>query len=102
MLEIRGVKNIDRFDRKCSLDHESDLKSYKEDLEAFLEAFKIGNSNEVELKSHLFTIGELLIQSVIDTIDYYILLVDKGKIKEADAENIIIGQGHHRVFAISP
>ena len=101
MLKKRKVINIKRFDRKCSLDHESDMKSYKKDLESFLEVFHSGSNKEIGAKSNLFLRGEVLIKSVIDTIDYFDLLVNKGEITVGDAENIVIGQGHHRVLSIA-
>jgi len=100
MLIKRGFHNIERFDSDCRLDHESDLESYRLDLEVLLAIFAEGDSDEFGEYRPLFNKCYELILSIIGIISWYEKALRKKKITLEKAMDIVIGQGHHRVLAV--
>jgi ubiquinone/menaquinone biosynthesis C-methylase UbiE len=99
MLKARGFHHLQRWGVQCRLDHEADLETYRNDLEALLAIFAAGNEAEFEAHRRLFQLGHTAIQSTVDTIRWFEGAVQQGIVSSETAFNQVIGQGHHRVLA---
>tara|TARA_B100000686_G_C16802020_1_gene986778 strand:+ start:5584 stop:6552 length:969 start_codon:yes stop_codon:yes gene_type:complete len=101
-LETRGLGNIKRWGIDCRLDHEQNLKSYRQDLESLLAIFSVNIKTLVDVEpyiSQLFISGRNIIKSTIDVILTFENSVSRDEISLESAMNIVIGQGHHRIIA---
>ena len=101
MLERRGFTDIRRWGPEARLDHEHNLAEYRLDLESLRDMWAAGTSDDFGAGDlmDLFRQGLALSQATIDTISWFEGQVGAGKAKEAEAMEIVIGQGHHRLFA---
>ena len=100
MLKKRGFQEIDRWGPQCRLDHEADLESYRNDLEALLAIFQAGDHQDFGKLRLLFQAGRTGIQATIDAVRWFEDSVARGEISLEAAMNHVIGQGHHRVLAV--
>lgn len=100
MLCERGFTTIKRWGAEARLDHESDLASYRQDLEALAALFMSGDCEEFNEKRTLFRAGFHAVRAAIDTVLYFEEAVAGKKMKMDDAMANVIGQGHHRVLAV--
>jgi ubiquinone/menaquinone biosynthesis C-methylase UbiE len=99
MLEKRGYQRIERWGAQARLDHEHGLSDYREDLEHLAAMFARGAGDGREL-ADLYAQGCTMVRAVIDTIRWFESQVAERRIGEAEAMQIVIGQGHHRVLAV--
>lgn len=101
MLEKRGFEDIKRWEPEARLDHEHSLKDYREDLESLCSLFEAGMSDNFKAGKiqELFKQGYAMNKAAIDTVRWFEKEVAAGKSKEKDAMKMVVGQGHHRVFA---
>jgi hypothetical protein len=100
MLEKRGLHDIQRWSSECRLDHETDLESYRKDLEALSAIFAAGRNGDFGLEKLLFQAGHKATCSIIDSIRWFEDAVQRGEMSAETAMNQVIGQGHHRVMAV--
>jgi len=98
MLEKRGYTGIQRWDEAARLDHEHSLRDYREDLESLESMFAQGTGIDSEL-NELYRQGQVLVRGVIDTVAWFENEVAEKRTTEAEAMEIVIGQGHHRVLS---
>lgn len=98
MLQTRGGTQIHRWGPECRLDHESDLKSYREDIESLLSIFSAGSDNSFGLNAPLFQQGLQAVQATVNTVLLFEDEVQRGHISSSEAMDFVIGQGHHRVL----
>jgi ubiquinone/menaquinone biosynthesis C-methylase UbiE len=98
MLERRGYRQIERWGDQARLDHEHSLANYREDLQSLATMFAFG-ARRGDDTATLFGQGHGLIEGVIDTIRWFEHQVEAGRSSEAEAMQLVIGQGHHRVLA---
>ena len=99
MLNKRGFHSVERLGSDCRLDHESDLKSYRKDLESLSKVFIAGDSQAFGDNRNFFRCGYNAIQSILETIRWFEDAVGRDLISSMVAMNYVIGQGNHRVFA---
>jgi ubiquinone/menaquinone biosynthesis C-methylase UbiE len=100
MLKKRGFHKIDRWGPQCRLDHEADLESYRNDLEALLAIFQAGDHQDFGKSRPLFQAGRAGVQATIDSIRWFEDSVARGETPSETAMSHVIGQGHHRVLAV--
>lgn len=100
MLQRRGFRTITRWGSECRLDHEADLRSYREDLEALAAIFAAGDCEEFGTDRMLFQAGYQAARATIDSIRSAEAKVEEGAMPVDTAMQHIIGQGHHRVLAV--
>lgn len=101
LLQDKGFTNVERWE-KGRLDHEEDFESYINDLYGLYELFRAAAGVSVHsLIPHMELIqkGKQLCGSVLDYVRSTVSLFQEGKLSEAQARMIIIGQGHHRIIA---
>ena len=98
MLERRGYRPIERWGDQARLDHEQSLEDYREDLQSLATMFELGARGSDDIAS-LFGHAHRLVEDVIATIRWFEREVQTGRSSEADAMQLVIGQGHHRVLA---
>jgi ubiquinone/menaquinone biosynthesis C-methylase UbiE len=99
MLRKRGFIEINRWGDETRLDHEASLRDYREDLESLLAIFAAGDSAEFGEDAALFSLGRRGVEATVDTVQQFEKDVAEGRIDRHSAENLIMGQGHHRVLA---
>jgi SAM-dependent methyltransferase len=99
MLEARGMTSIDRWGDHVRLDHEHDLTAYRADLSSLRVLFAAGLAISSGLKRDLFEQGTRMIDGTLASIDAVVLSVSEDGLTEQRAKQLVIGQGHHRVFA---
>lgn len=101
MLERRGLTAISRWGQDTRLDHEQDLAAYRRDLEILHRMWAAGAEpkNGSGRYDPLFSQGLALTEAAIDTIAEFERRVGARAISREHAEQIVIGQGHHRLFA---
>lgn len=100
MLRRRGFEHIQRWGPACRLDHEMDLKSYREDLQCFRDTFAAGeDEGQFGSKAGLFAQGRAALDGALNIIRWYEAAVAAGEMTLEAAMNETIGQGHHRVLA---
>jgi ubiquinone/menaquinone biosynthesis C-methylase UbiE len=83
-------------------DHEESIEDYRKDLNGFHQLFEGGKSIKADLSQleyDLFDSGSKIIQGVLDTIERTQEAIDRNEISYASGMKILIGQGHHRLFA---
>jgi ubiquinone/menaquinone biosynthesis C-methylase UbiE len=100
MLRQRGFQQIQRWSPECRLDHEADLASYREDLEALLALFIAGENDDFGEYRDLFAAGRLATEATVRAVRWFEEAVQQRKISAEAAMNHVIGQGHHRVLAV--
>ncbi len=100
MLRERNFLEIQRWGPVCRLDHETNLETYRQDLEALLSLFAAGADGQPGPNSALFKAGQKAIKSTMDGIRWFENAVCQGHIPLNEAMDRVIGQGHHRVMAV--
>jgi ubiquinone/menaquinone biosynthesis C-methylase UbiE len=100
MLSERGFTTIKRWGTEARLDHESDLNSYRNDLEALGALFMSGDCEEFKEKRSLFRAGFHAVKATIETVLYFEQAVASNKMTIDEAMANVIGQGHHRVVSV--
>lgn len=100
MLKRRGFHQIQRWGPECRLDHEADLESYRQDLEALLTIFVAGDSEYFGVCRPLLHAGRTAVQATIDVIRSFEDAVQRQEVSSETAMHHVIGQGHHRVMAM--
>ena len=101
-LETRGFGDLKRWGINCMLDHESNLESYRQDLESLLKIFSVNTDALVDVRSdisELFMFARNIVQSTVDVILSFENSLNRDEISLESAMDIVIGQGHHRVIA---
>ena len=98
MLERRGYGQIERWGDEARLDHEQSLEDYRQDLQSLATMFQLGARGSDDCAA-LFQHCQRLVEGVIDTVRWFEGQVATGKSTEAEAMQLVIGQGHHRVLA---
>jgi SAM-dependent methyltransferase len=102
MLTSRGFGNIERWGPECRLDHEADLESYREDLEALAAVFGVDTDGDSALGGQdkpVFEVARVAVEATIDVICWFEDAVKRGDVSLDSAMSRVIGQGHHRVMA---
>lgn len=100
MLANRGFHQIQRWGVECRLDHEADLPSYRDDLEALGAIFTAGANGEFGARNALFEIGCEGVRRTVDAVKWFGDAVRRGELSNDAAMERVIGQGHHRVLAV--
>lgn len=96
-----GFDRIERW-QKGRLDHEENLKAYREDLEGLLALWDAGaHVDDPEIKAHRerFLAGSQAVQACVSIVRQAEADVESGNRTEVEAMQNIIGQGHHRLLA---
>ena len=95
-LSDAGLGDFQRWPAAARLDHEHDLKAYRDDLRALHAIFVAGT----EAGLHpLFAQASELTRGTLSAIGWYIEEVAAGRMSELEAMDHVIGQGHHRLIA---
>jgi ubiquinone/menaquinone biosynthesis C-methylase UbiE len=97
MLEKHQLTGISRWPKTARLDHEQDLGSYRADLETLGRMWEAGA--DIGIDEELFRVALALTRATIETIAGLEHQVEAGAISRNHAETVVIGQGHHRLFA---
>ena len=100
MLKERGFRQIQRWSSECRLDHETDLESYRKDIEALLALLRAGEIDGFGEYRDLFAAGRSATEATVRTIRWFEEAVQQQQISAEAAMNRVIGQGHHRVLAV--
>jgi ubiquinone/menaquinone biosynthesis C-methylase UbiE len=100
MLRHRGLGEITRWGPEARLDHEHSLRDYREDLEVLVQLLAGGTSSENGGKATLFRQAHAMARAVVDTIAWFEEEVASGRMTDTAAMELVIGQGHHRLFAV--
>lgn len=101
LLKKNGFENCNRW-QKGRLDHEESLDAYIKDLNGFNQLFEEASSLKgVFSSAEIATLhnASKLIKAVVDYAVSVNELYSKGELTEAQAREIVIGQGHHRIIA---
>lgn len=97
-LDRAGFEDIDRWPRAGRLDHEHNLAAYRDDL-ASLQGFLCAGRDTNLAPQIVFAQMAALVGATIRTIDWFAQQVDSGAMSEEEAMDLVVGQGHHRLFA---
>ena len=100
MLERRGLTRIERWGPEARLDHEHSLADYRADLEVLVTLLEAGRDPSFGEKTALFEKAAALTRSTVETIGWFEQQVEDGRFTAKDAMDRVIGQGHHRLFAV--
>ncbi len=101
MLEARGLTYLERWGRQTRFDHEASLKRYRTDLKALFQLFEAGVHMDAPAEHRqAFARGRDLVQAVVATINDFEQQVADGRCTEEQAMAVVIGQGHHRLWAV--
>ena len=101
-LETRGFGDLKRWGINCRLDDESNLESYRQDLESLLKIFSVNTDSLIDAGpdiSPLFMFARNIVQSTVDVVLSFENSVNRDEISLESAMDIVIGQGHHRIIA---
>jgi ubiquinone/menaquinone biosynthesis C-methylase UbiE len=99
MLERRGIKKIERWGDHVRLDHEHDLAAYREDLTQLHQLFVAGEGIASGVARPLFRQGGEMVAATLASLDAANAAIAEQRLTTAQAMKVLIGQGHHRVFA---
>ena len=100
MLREHGFDDIRRWGPGTRLDHEADLRTYREDLESLALLFAAGQQEEFGSGTSLFHRGHEVVRATIGVIRWFEDAVKRGDMSYEAAMGRVIGQGHHRVLAM--
>jgi ubiquinone/menaquinone biosynthesis C-methylase UbiE len=100
MLDARGFKNIDRWGTAPRLDHEANLGEYHADLLWLYKMFEAGERDNIDGFGSLYGNGRQATQATLDAIQWFDHAVKEGRLGEAKAMDVVMGQGHHRVLSV--
>jgi hypothetical protein len=101
ILRRHGFDDITRWE-VGRFDHEEDLAAYRQDLEGFRKLWQAGAASEdpaVRVHRERFASGTRAIAATIEWVEQAEVDVARGIRSEAEAMQVLIGQGHHRLVA---
>lgn len=93
-----GFTDFERWPRQARLDHEHDLAAYQADLTS-LHALLVAGRDGGGGANALFARAAELTGATIRTLDWFAAQVGSGAMSEDRAMEMVVGQGHHRLFA---